>query len=141
MALNPERAVEILESCFAAVAAQDADRLVAHYTDDYVIEFPYYKPGEWLTVQGRATVRDYLASILEFQRMELTITSSNWIPDEQLLIAEYVSRGEFTNTGEPYANWNRSYKGWTTYEMSDHLPIWIELEVDYSDDYLRRFTG
>ena len=25
--------------------------------------------------------------------------------------------------------------------MSDHLPIWIELEVDYSDDYLRRFTG
>lgn len=43
--------------------------------------------------------------------------------------------------GEPYANWDRSYKGWTTYEMSDHLPIWIELEVDYSDDYLRRFTG
>ena len=42
---------------------------------------------------------------------------------------------------EAYANWDRSYKGWTTYEMSDHLPIWIELEVDYSDDYLRRFTG
>jgi ketosteroid isomerase-like protein len=104
VALNPERAVEILESCFAAVAAQDADRLVAHYTDDYVIEFPYYKPGEWLTVEGRATVRDYLASILEFQHMELTITRSNWIPDEQLLIAEYVSRGEFTDTGEPYAN-------------------------------------
>jgi hypothetical protein len=47
---------------------------------------------------------DYLASILEFQHMELTITRSNWIPDEQLLIAAYVSRGEFTDTGEPYAN-------------------------------------
>ena len=39
----------------------------------------------------------------------------------------------------PYANWSRSYKNWTTFEMSDHLPIWMELEVDYSDDYLRRF--
>lgn len=43
--------------------------------------------------------------------------------------------------GEPYANWDSSYKGWTTYEMSDHLPIWIELKVDYSNDYLGRFIG
>ena len=39
----------------------------------------------------------------------------------------------------PYLNWARAYKNWTTYEMSDHLPIWMELEIDYSDDYLRRF--
>lgn len=43
--------------------------------------------------------------------------------------------------GEPYGDWDGFYKSWTTHEMSDHLPIWIELEVDYSDDYLRRFTG
>ena len=40
----------------------------------------------------------------------------------------------------PYKDFSRSYKTWATYEMSDHLPIWIELEVDYSDDYLRRFV-
>ena len=39
----------------------------------------------------------------------------------------------------PYTNWTKSYKNWTTYEMSDHLPIWMELEIDYSDDYLRRY--
>jgi len=39
----------------------------------------------------------------------------------------------------PYANWSKSYKNWTTFEMSDHLPIWMELEIDYSDDYLRRY--
>ena len=39
----------------------------------------------------------------------------------------------------PYANWKRSYKNWTTFEMSDHLPIWMELEIDYSDEYLCRF--
>lgn len=40
---------------------------------------------------------------------------------------------------EPYSDWPRSYRKWTTFEMSDHLPIWIELEIDYSDDYLRRY--
>jgi len=39
----------------------------------------------------------------------------------------------------PYVNWSRSYKNWTTFEMSDHLPIWMELEIDYSDDFLRGF--
>ena len=40
---------------------------------------------------------------------------------------------------KPYKNWTISYKNWTTFEMSDHLPIWIELETDYSDQYLRKF--
>lgn len=43
------------------------------------------------------------------------------------------------NKKKPYTNFPRSYGQWTTFEMSDHLPIWIELEVDYSDDYLARF--
>ena len=41
----------------------------------------------------------------------------------------------------PYANFERSYGLWTTFEMSDHLPIWIELEIDYSDEYLARFLN
>lgn len=52
--------------------------------------------------------------------------------------AHYKSHAEAMR-GEPYANWDKSYKSWTTHEMSDHLPIWAEIEVDYSDDYLRRF--
>lgn len=40
---------------------------------------------------------------------------------------------------EPYADFSKSYKGWSTYEMSDHLPIWMELEIDYSDEYLRKY--
>ena len=27
---------------------------------------------------------------------------------------------------------------WRTFEMSDHLPLWIELKVDFSDQYLER---
>lgn len=32
----------------------------------------------------------------------------------------------------------RYYKEWRTYQMSDHLPMWIELTIDYSDEYLDR---
>ena len=27
---------------------------------------------------------------------------------------------------------------WRTHEMSDHLPLWIELKVDFSNQYLGR---
>jgi len=41
---------------------------------------------------------------------------------------------------DPYTDFAKSYHRWTTEEMSDHLPIWVELETDYSDDYLMRFV-
>jgi endonuclease/exonuclease/phosphatase family metal-dependent hydrolase len=28
------------------------------------------------------------------------------------------------------------YKKWRTYKMSDHLPLWVELHVDFGDEYL-----
>jgi len=41
---------------------------------------------------------------------------------------------------EMYSNWERAYQSFfASFEMSDHLPIWVEIETDYSDDYLRRF--
>ena len=39
-----------------------------------------------------------------------------------------------------YADFRKAYKQWTTHEMSDHLPVWVELETDYSDQYLMKFT-
>jgi ketosteroid isomerase-like protein len=108
-----QRSVEILESCFTAVAAQDADRLVAHYTEDYVLEFPYWKPKEPLVVAGRETARAYLADLLTVQRMQLSLATRHWIAEEELLIAEYTSRGEFLDTGETYQN---SYVGYWFFE-------------------------
>ena len=46
---------------------------------------------------------------------------------------------ENNNLGDGYANWNSHYSRWRTDEMSDHLPVWIELKTDYSDEYLDRF--
>ena len=27
---------------------------------------------------------------------------------------------------------------WRTFEMSDHLPFWVELKIDFSDQYLKK---
>lgn len=33
------------------------------------------------------------------------------------------------------------FRDWRTYQMSDHLPMWIELRVDFSHEYLERIAG
>lgn len=35
----------------------------------------------------------------------------------------------------------KSYGQWRTYKMSDHLPLWAEVKVDFSDEYLRGKAG
>jgi endonuclease/exonuclease/phosphatase family metal-dependent hydrolase len=32
------------------------------------------------------------------------------------------------------------FRTWRTYQMSDHLPLWAEFRVDFSDDYLREIA-
>ena len=27
---------------------------------------------------------------------------------------------------------------WRTHQMSDHLPLWVELKIDFSDQYLKK---
>jgi len=54
--------------------------------------------------------------------------------DEQFykgVIAE--EQPKFSQSQTPW-----SYTTWRTYQMSDHLPMWIELRIDFSDDYLER---
>jgi endonuclease/exonuclease/phosphatase family metal-dependent hydrolase len=40
-----------------------------------------------------------------------------------------------TKAGKP-----GKFKDWRTYQMSDHLPMWIELRVDFSPEYLQRIA-
>jgi endonuclease/exonuclease/phosphatase family metal-dependent hydrolase len=49
--------------------------------------------------------------------------------------ATYEALVPKTSTGKP-----GSYKTWRTYQMSDHLPMWIELRVDFSREYLNSLS-
>ena len=32
---------------------------------------------------------------------------------------------------------DKKFKEWKTYQMSDHLPLWVEFDINYSDAYLK----
>jgi endonuclease/exonuclease/phosphatase family metal-dependent hydrolase len=49
--------------------------------------------------------------------------------DEEAVYRPFMRK---PNSGDVYD----SYSGWRTYQMSDHLPMWVELQIDFGEDYL-----
>jgi endonuclease/exonuclease/phosphatase family metal-dependent hydrolase len=49
----------------------------------------------------------------------------------------HVYRNSDWQTYQPNTTENK-YKQWRTFKMSDHLPLWVELYVDFGNDYLER---
>jgi hypothetical protein len=33
------------------------------------------------------------------------------------------------------------YRKWRTWQMSDHAPLWVEIETDFTEGYLKQFAG
>ncbi|MBN1538011.1 MAG: endonuclease/exonuclease/phosphatase family protein, partial [Anaerolineales bacterium] len=50
---------------------------------------------------------------------------------------KYVYRDEDHMYYQPDMD-EKKYRQWRTYKMSDHLPVWVELNVDFGGDYLMR---
>lgn len=64
--------------------------------------------------------------------------------DQALYIPEMGAAYETTSKGAPRTEagkrtYFRTY--WRTYQMSDHLPMWVELKADFSDEYLGRIAA
>lgn len=57
--------------------------------------------------------------------------------DEETYVPVMGEAYRVTSRGKPRANPTRHYKQWRTHQMSDHLPMWIELEVDFGEEYLK----
>ena len=64
-----------------------------------------------------------------------------FLEEERDHYEKLANRHPDDETKPRWENWARYYKTWVTHQMSDHLPIWVELEIDYSNDYLRQFVG
>lgn len=60
--------------------------------------------------------------------------------EDELIYMPYMGESyHVTSKGSPRKDKSLYYKTyWRTHQMSDHLPLWVELRIDYSDDYLRR---
>ena len=100
--MSTQSNLAILQSVFEAMG--DADAVVAHYTDDYVMELPYASPDGPDRTEGREAVRERLVGAFKVFRFTLHITEVYPCADPDLLIAEYTSHGEVIPTGRRYAN-------------------------------------
>ncbi|MCB0555484.1 MAG: endonuclease/exonuclease/phosphatase family protein [Phaeodactylibacter sp.] len=61
-------------------------------------------------------------------------------PEDEAIYAPDMGKA-YTQTSEGKARQNtalyyRNY--WRTFQMSDHLPMWVEIKVDFSNDYLKK---
>ena len=45
-------------------------------------------------------------------------------------------KGSALTVEEEQAVAERVYLDWRTYQMSDHLPMWAELRIDFGDEFL-----
>ncbi|HNE06245.1 MAG TPA: endonuclease/exonuclease/phosphatase family protein [Anaerolineales bacterium] len=53
---------------------------------------------------------------------------------------DFVYRDDDLNTYQPGSTLAK-YKQWRTFKMSDHLPLWVELYVDFGEAYLQKKMG
>jgi endonuclease/exonuclease/phosphatase family metal-dependent hydrolase len=56
--------------------------------------------------------------------------------DEDHPVYEPLMR-KTTKTGKPALTDLSSYKKWRTWQMSDHQPLWAEIKMDFTEDYLK----
>ncbi len=60
--------------------------------------------------------------------------------EEETYVPEMGDAYVTTRKGQPRdeAGRRRYYRAWRTFRMSDHLPMWIELKIDFGVEYLER---
>jgi hypothetical protein len=65
-------------------------------------------------------------------------------PEDKGIYVEYMPEYERTKDGSPRSERSKQYyyqSYWRTHQMSDHLPMWVELKIDFSDAYLKTKLG
>ena len=85
----------------------------------------------WFEPTGRAGVVDYYQSVM---RAEDEAAYRPDMGDAYAATKVGVARSEAQRH-----TYYRSY--WRTFQMSDHLPLWIEVRTDYADEYLAGARG
>jgi hypothetical protein len=107
-------------------------------------------PPELQTIPGTNVARnkhyDQIALRPRRQRFETTGRAGVFDPFEVAFRLEDETEYEAAmgeayrtkRTGEPRTKTERRayYRQWRTHQISDHLPMWIEIRIDYSKEYL-----
>lgn len=98
---------------------------------DRVFQFfdSVFRPGDFSTYKP-IIKRSIKAKLKKAKEDLATATSKTKKKKAKGQIASLTAAGASEASLEEY------YDEWRTFQMSDHLPLWVELEIDFSDKYL-----
>ena len=75
------------------------------------------------------------AGVFDFYETVFRNTTEDKEIYKKHMLNPVVTAGGTSSTGQSKTG---NYKMWRTFQMSDHYPMWVELRIDYSDEYLKR---
>ena len=85
---------------------------------------------------GKAGVFDFFKTVYRDEDEELYLPYMPRYKDQKSCY-EYDKDG----SARSQMGKTRYYREWRTHQMSDHFPMWVELKIDYSDEYLQYKLG
>ncbi|WP_461208687.1 endonuclease/exonuclease/phosphatase family protein [Desulfocurvus sp. DL9XJH121] len=94
-------------------------------------QIAFYEDDKRLETTGRAGAFDYFATVFRDPGDEAAYAEAMgeaYLKDSKSRTRDAASRRNY-------------WKKWRTFQMSDHLSLWVELKIDYSDEYLGRKLG
>ena len=103
--------------------------------DDRVFQFfdSVYRPEDFDTY--KPIMRRRLKAKIDSARKELAAATSKTARKKaERRIASLSDAGRSEAALRDY------YDDWKTFQISDHLPLWVEVEIDFSDRYLEYLT-
>ncbi len=94
---------EMLKAALGARIDPAAGNFIEMMAEDFVMEFPYARPGMPTRVEGRAAVLAHLAKVGDGVSVD---SASNLVvhetKDPEVVILEFDGHGRALKTGEPY---------------------------------------
>ena len=122
---NPQEADE------PARSVVKVDVLRANVFDFYESVFRYFEKVEGDGSEPeQVDMEEYINNESAFRRII-----------DETLEKKAKSKGRALTAEEEQKEKRNKYRAWRTYQMSDHLPMWVELRIDFGDDYLESIVG
>lgn len=93
--------------------------------DKYYDQIVYKEGKNKVKFSGNAGVFDFYEAVYNDSEKELYY--------EDFCNTMKANKKEYSNE-----IFEKKFKEWKTFQMSDHLPLWVEFDINYSDEYLKK---
>lgn len=95
---------------------------------------PLFEEGNEVAVAGSTLDASVTAPSITDSGDRFSLTGRAGAIDWSTLVFRPEDADTYRDSVKP----GMSYNNWRTYQVSDHLILWVELQADHADDYLRR---